>query len=91
MDPTLPPLIQALLQPQAYPHHPTSVELVQTHISWVLLVGDFVYKIKKPLKLSFLNFSSLDLRHASCMDELRLTDDEKQMLVQAMFPGNAGS
>ncbi|OIN94076.1 MAG: hypothetical protein AUJ20_01865 [Comamonadaceae bacterium CG1_02_60_18] len=72
MDLNLPPLIQALLQPQAYPHKPVQVELVQTHISWVLLAGSYAYKIKKPLKLSFLDFSTLDLRHARCLDELRL-------------------
>ena len=59
MDPTLPPLIQALLEPQRYPHPVQRVELVQTHISWVLLAGDFAYKIKKPLQLPFLDFSTL--------------------------------
>lgn len=72
MDETPPPLIQALLEPQRYPHAVAQVELVQTHISWVLLAGEFAYKIKKPLKLPFLDFSTLALRHACCQDELRL-------------------
>jgi len=72
MDPTLPPLIQALLEPQRYPHPVQRVELVQTHISWVLLAGDFAYKIKKPLQLPFLDFSTLAQRQACCLDELRL-------------------
>jgi len=46
----LPPLIQALLDAARYPHAVERVELVQTHISWVLLAGDFAYKIKKPVK-----------------------------------------
>lgn len=72
MDQTLPVLIRALLQPQRYPDGAQRVELVQTHISWVLLAGEFAYKIKKPLKLPFLDFSTLALRHACCLDELRL-------------------
>ncbi len=72
MDETLPPLIQALLEPWRYAHAVHQVELVQTHISWVLLAGEFAYKIKKPLKLPFLDFSTLALRRACCEDELRL-------------------
>lgn len=72
MTPDLPPLIQALLEPQRYPHALQRVELVQTHISWVLLAGEFAYKIKKPLKLSFLDFSTLALRQRYCQEELRL-------------------
>lgn len=72
MDQNLPPLIQALLEPRRYPGAVARVELVQTHISWVLLAGDFAYKIKKPLKLPFLDFSTLAQRHICCLDELRL-------------------
>ncbi|MDO8448141.1 MAG: AAA family ATPase [Rhodoferax sp.] len=72
MDPDLPPLIQALLEPQRYPHPVQRVELVQTHISWVLLAGDFAYKVKKSLQLPFLDFSTLAQRQACCLDELRL-------------------
>ncbi len=72
MENNLPVLIQALLQPQRYGPAVQVVELVQTHISWVLLAGDFAYKIKKPVKLSFLDFSTLALRQKTCADELRL-------------------
>lgn len=72
MHPKLPPLIQALLAPQRYPGEVARVELVETHISWVLLAGDFAYKIKKPVKLAFLDFSTLALRQQACQDELRL-------------------
>lgn len=71
-DPDLPILIQALLEPGRYPAGVRQVELVQTHISWVLLAGDFAYKIKKPLKLAFLDFSTLAQRQQCCADELRL-------------------
>lgn len=65
-------LIKLLLRPSAYPYSVASVELIETHISWVLLAGDFVYKIKKPLDLGFLDFHSLERRHFYCDQELRL-------------------
>lgn len=68
----LPPLIQALLAPQRYPDPASHVELVETHISWVLLAGAFAYKIKKPVTLPFLDFSTLMLRKTYCETELRL-------------------
>lgn len=72
MNDALPTLIRALLNPQCYAPTVRQVELVETHISWVLLAGDFAYKIKKPVKLPFLDFSTLELRRQSCLDELRL-------------------
>jgi hypothetical protein len=48
------------------------VELIETHISWVLLAGPYAYKIKKPVRLSFLDFSTLELRQHFCDEELRL-------------------
>lgn len=72
MDAPLPALILALLQPERYPDAVQQVELVQTHISWVLLAGDWAYKIKKPLRLSYLDFSTLALRQHYCQEELRL-------------------
>ena len=72
METPLPPLIQALLSPSCYLAGGSQVELVQTHISWVLLAGNFAYKIKKPVKLPFLDFSTLAQRQRVCVDELRL-------------------
>lgn len=72
MENALPPLVCALLEPQRYPHPAPRIELIETHISWVLLAGDFAYKIKKPVKLPFLDFSTLALRKQYCLDELRL-------------------
>ena len=72
MKSTLPTLIQALLESHRYPADVGRVELVQTHISWVLLAGAFAYKIKKPVALPFLDFSTLALRKKYCEDELRL-------------------
>jgi len=64
--------IQALLEPEAYPHPVKEIQLVQTHISWVFLTGDFVYKIKKPVNFGFLDFTTLKKRYHFCQEELRL-------------------
>jgi len=66
------PLIAGLLHPTAYPHSAAAPRLIETHISWVILAGDYAYKIKKPLALSFLDFSSLEKRHHFCTEEIRL-------------------
>ena len=63
---------EGLLAPDAYPHTTTGIELVETHISWVLLTGEYAYKIKKPVKLPFLDFSTLEQRGHFCREELRL-------------------
>jgi aminoglycoside phosphotransferase family enzyme/predicted kinase len=66
------PLIYALRDPGAYPHPAEGVELVETHISWVLLAGEFAYKVKKPIRLPFLDFGTLAARRHFCEEELRL-------------------
>ena len=68
----LPALIQALLSPEAYPKPPSRVELVQTQISYVFLADDYVYKIKKPVELSFLDYSTLEKRLHYCRKEVDL-------------------
>jgi len=65
-------LIEALSNPGCYPHPVESVDRIETHISWVLLAGEFVYKIKKPLDLGFLDFSTLEKRRFYCHEEIRL-------------------
>jgi uncharacterized protein len=73
MDATLPDLIQQMLQPEFYPHEVQEpVQLLQTHISYVLLTGEFAYKIKKPTNFGFLDFTTLEKRHYFCQEELRL-------------------
>jgi aminoglycoside phosphotransferase family enzyme/predicted kinase len=66
-------LIDALRDPDAYPHAVDSpIRVVETHVSWVLLTGPYAYKVKKPLRLSFLDYSTLERRAACCAEELRL-------------------
>jgi aminoglycoside phosphotransferase family enzyme/predicted kinase len=65
-------MIAALLRPEAYPHPTGTLSLVETHISWVLLTGPWAYKIKKPVNLGFVDFSTLARRRHFCLEELRL-------------------
>ena len=61
-----------LRQPAAYPHGPERVEIVHTHISCVAIAPPFVYKLKKPVRLGFLDFSTLERRRHFCQEEVRL-------------------
>ncbi len=67
-----PEWVIGLLEPDAYPHAVSEVQLIETHISWVFLTGEYVYKIKKPIDLGFVNFSTLARRKFFCEEELRL-------------------
>lgn len=68
----LPQLILALQNPALYSHAVTAFQVIETHISWVLLTGEYVYKIKKPVNLGFLDFSTLEQRRHYCQRELLL-------------------
>ena len=61
-----------MLEPSFYDHPTAGIRLIQTHISWVILTGSYAYKVKKPVDFGFLDFSSLDKRHAMCLKELVL-------------------
>lgn len=65
-------LIDALTDPGAWGHPVDRVEVIETHISWVLLAGAYAYKIKKPVVLPFVDFGTLAARRRYCEDELRL-------------------
>ncbi|HSJ96009.1 MAG TPA: aminoglycoside phosphotransferase, partial [Myxococcota bacterium] len=70
--PKLASLFEALRDPACYPHPVSEVQVLETHISQVLLAGEFAYKIKKPVRLPFLDFSTLEARRRFCREELRL-------------------
>ncbi|HZL91212.1 MAG TPA: AAA family ATPase [Pirellulaceae bacterium] len=70
--PTLNELKAALARPEAYVEPTTRVETIETHISVVFLTDQFAYKLKKPVRYDFLDFSTLAKREAVCRDELRL-------------------
>ena len=65
-------LLKAMQQADFYDHPVAEVELIETHVSWVFLAGDFVYKVKKPVNFGFLDFSTLAKRQHFCLEELRL-------------------
>ncbi len=71
-DVNLPDYINYLQQKSSYPHPAPDISLVQTHISFVLLAGDSVYKWKKPVDFGFLDFSTLEKRKYYCEQELLL-------------------
>jgi aminoglycoside phosphotransferase family enzyme/predicted kinase len=72
MNKTPAPWIQGLKNPECYSHPVAQVQLVETHISWVVLTGLYAYKIKKPVKFSFVDFSTLEKRRWFCEEEVRL-------------------
>lgn len=76
-------LIEALAAPAAYPQPVERVEVRQTHISVVFLAGPYVYKLKKPVQLDFLDFSTLEKRLHFCREEVRLN----QRLVPDVYLG----
>lgn len=65
-------LIEALSRADAYEHPTADISIVETHCAWVLLTGDYAYKIKKPVDFGFLDFSTLEKRHFYCAEEVRL-------------------
>jgi len=69
---THPKLVAAMKEPGFYPGRPNAVVLIQTHISYIFIAGDDVYKVKKDVDFGFLDFTSLDKRRHYCLEELRL-------------------
>jgi uncharacterized protein len=65
-------IVEAMKRPEMYPDHPRSVEVRQTHVSYAFIAGDYVYKIKKPVRFAFLDACTLARRHQLCLDEVRL-------------------
>lgn len=78
--------IQGLLDPAAYPHPVSGLRLIETHISWIVLTGDFAYKIKKPVKLPFVDFSTLARRRFFCKEELRINSRFSDELYVDVVP-----
>jgi len=72
MSPQLPSSLASLLTPRAYSHPVERVELIETHVSWVLLAGAFAYKIKRPVCYPFVDQRSPERRRLLCEEELRL-------------------
>ena len=65
-------IIEGLLKPESYPHRPPEIQLVQTQMSFVFLTGEYVYKVKKPVNLGYLDYTTLEKRRFFCQQELDL-------------------
>lgn len=79
-------LIDALMDPVRWPAGGADRRRIDTHISTIVLAGSQAYKIKKPLDLGFLDFRSLDARHAACEEELRLNRPQAPQVYRAVCP-----
>lgn len=86
MAETLPALIQQMQRAEFYPHPVREISVTQTHISWVILTGDYAYKVKKPANFGFLDFSTLAKRQRFCQEELRLNQRLAPALYLAVLP-----
>ncbi|MBD0312542.1 MAG: AAA family ATPase [Microcoleus sp. T3-bin5] len=86
-DTCVPPLIQQMLQPGFYPHGVTEpVHLIQTHVSFVFLTGDYTYKIKKPVNFGFLDYSTLAKRQHFCTQELLMNQRTAPEIYLEVLP-----
>jgi len=87
VDSSLPVLIQQMCQGDFYPHGVIEpIRLIQTHVSYVLLTGDYAYKVKKPVNFGFLDYSSLAQRQHFCQEELRLNQRTAPALYLEVVP-----
>lgn len=64
--------ITFLRRPDAYPDRPQQVETIETRLSWVFLTERYAYKLKKPMRLPYVDFTSLTARRSNCLTEMRL-------------------
>ncbi|MEZ6121978.1 MAG: AAA family ATPase [Planctomycetaceae bacterium] len=80
------PLIQSLLSPKIWPDNPDRVELIETHISWVLITRDFAWKLRKPVSFGFIDFSTPELRLHYADEEFRLNRRTSPKLYLDVVP-----
>lgn len=79
-------LIAALQNPALYPHPVEQFQVIETHISWVLLTGPYAYKFKKPVNFGFLDFTRLEDRRHFCEEEVRLNQRLTENLYLEVLP-----
>jgi aminoglycoside phosphotransferase family enzyme/predicted kinase len=83
----IPPLIQQMMQPGFYPHGVTEpIQMMQTHVSYVLLTGDYAYKVKKAVNFGFLDYSTVEARHHFCLEEIRLNQRTAPEIYLEVLP-----
>ncbi|PCM43089.1 AAA family ATPase [Marinobacter sp. ANT_B65] len=79
-------LLLALQDPELYNHPVDGFQVIETHISQVILTGQYAYKIKKPMNFGFLDFSTLERRKHFCEEELRLNRRLAEPLYLEVLP-----
>lgn len=82
-----------MAEPSFYEHWPRRVDCVETHISWVFMADDLVYKLKKPVRFSFVDYSSADTRREMCEAEVELNRrlaPQSYLGVRPIVAGSAG-
>ncbi|MCK5651277.1 MAG: AAA family ATPase [Gemmatimonadetes bacterium] len=79
-------VIEELSRPEAYPHPAPEMRIEHTHISVVFLVGPYAYKVKKPLDLGFLDFTTLEKREHFCHEEVRLNRPRAPSVYLGVVP-----
>lgn len=87
-------VLEFMVRPEAYAPAPTTVERIETHASVVFLAGAFAYKVKRAVRYPFLDFSTLQKRHAACLNELRVNSRTAPQLYVEVVPvivGEAGA
>jgi uncharacterized protein len=86
-------LIQQMLTSEFYPHLVMlPIQLMQTHASYVLLTGEFVYKLKKPVNFGFLDYSTVEKRQHFCTEEIRLNQrGAKELYLEVVSIAKQGS
>jgi aminoglycoside phosphotransferase family enzyme len=85
-EPTLADKVAALGDRALYPNRPTAVECIETHMSWVFLTDVYVYKLKKPVRYEYLDFSTPALRRRNCEEEVRLNQRLAPDVYLGMIP-----
>ncbi len=83
----VPALIQEMMQPGFYPHPVKEpIQLMQTHVSYVFLTGDYAYKVKKPVNFGFLDFSTLEARQHFCLEEIQMNQQNAPEIYLEVLP-----
>lgn len=83
----VPDLVKQMLEPGFYPHFVQEpIALIQTHVSYVMLTGEYAYKVKKPVNFGFLDYSTVEKREHFCRQELEMNKRGAPELYLEVLP-----
>ena len=78
--------LRFLRRPEGYPERPAQIEVKESHMSWVFLTQAHAYKLKKPVRYSYLDYSTIAARRDNCAAEVRLNAASRPKSISASFP-----